>query len=85
LPEFLLASVLLVVYAVWLGWFPPFGWRGVHYLVLPALSMGLPAGGFLGRLMSDALASTFSERWVATWQVAGYSRTRIVLAAIRRT
>ncbi|UBH07437.1 ABC transporter permease [Leucobacter sp. Psy1] len=85
LPEFLLASVLLVVFAVWLGWFPPFGWRGVHYLVLPALSMGLPAGGFLGRLMSDALASTFSERWVATWQVAGYSRTRIVFAAIRRT
>lgn len=85
LPEFLLASVLLVVFAVWLGWFPPFGWRGVHYLVLPALSMGLPAGGFLGRLMSDALASTFSERWVATWQVAGYSRIRIIFAAIRRT
>lgn len=85
LPEFLLASVLLVVFAVWLGWFPPFGWRGLEYLVLPALSMGLPTGGFLGRLLSDALANTFSERWVATWQVAGYSRTRIVLAVIRRT
>lgn len=85
LPEFLLASVLLVVFAVWLGWFPPFGWRGLEYLVLPALSMGLPAGGFLGRLLSDALASTFSERWVATWQVAGYSKTRIIFAAIRRT
>lgn len=85
LPEFLLASVLLVVFAVWLGWFPPFGWKGPLYMVLPALSMGLPAGGFLGRLLSDALASTFSERWVATWQVAGYSKTRIVLAVIRRT
>lgn len=85
LPEFLLASVLLVVFAVWLGWFPPFGWRGPAYMVLPALSMGLPAGGFLGRLLSDALASTFAERWVATWQVAGYSRARIVLAVIRRT
>lgn len=85
LPEFLLASVLLVVFAVWLGWFPPFGWRGINYVVLPALSMGLPAGGFLGRLLSDALASTFSERWVATWQVAGFSKSRIILAAIRRT
>jgi len=85
LPEFLLASVLLVVFAVWLGWFPPFGWKSPIYMVLPALSMGLPTGGFLGRLLSDALASTFSERWVATWQVAGYSKTRIVLAAIRRT
>lgn len=85
LPEFLLASVLLVIFAVWLGWLPPFGWRGPQYVILPALSMGLPTGGFLGRLLSDALASTFSERWVATWQVSGYSKTRIILAVIRRT
>jgi peptide/nickel transport system permease protein len=85
LPDFLLASVLLVVFAVWLGWFPPYGWGGTHYIVLPALAMGLPAGGFLGRMLSDALADTFAERWVATWQVAGYSNTRIVLAALRRT
>lgn len=85
LPDFLLASVLLVVFAVWLGWLPPYGWGGPHHLVLPALSMGLPAGGFLGRMLSDALADTFAERWVATWQVAGYSKTRIVLAALRRT
>lgn len=85
LPDFLLASVLLVVFAVWLGWLPPYGWAGMSYLVLPALSMGLPAGGFLGRMLSDALADTFAERWVATWQVAGYSKTRIILAALRRT
>ncbi|WP_250444519.1 ABC transporter permease subunit [Actinotalea sp. C106] len=85
LPDFLLASVLLVVVAVWWGWLPPYGWGGPEYLVLPALAMGLPAGGFLGRLLSDALADTFAERWVATWQVAGFSRRRIVLATLRRT
>ncbi len=85
LPDFLLASVLLIVFSVWLGWFPPYGWHGAEYTVLPALAMGLPAGGLLGRLLSDALASTFDERWVATWQVAGYSNVRIILAALRRT
>lgn len=85
LPEFLLASLLLVVFAVWLRWFPPYGWVGLSNAVLPALAMGLPAGGFIGRLFSDALAGTFSERWVATWMVAGFSKPRIVGAAIRRT
>lgn len=85
LPEFLMASVLLVVFAVWLGWLPPFGWRGPEYAILPALAMGLPTGGFLGRLLSDGLATTFSERWVATWQVAGFSKPRIIGAVIRRT
>lgn len=85
LPEFLLASLLLIVFSAWLGWFPAFGWRGPWYTVLPALAIGLPTGGFLGRLLADGLAGTFRERWIATWQVAGYSRLRIVGAAVRRT
>ncbi|AZM94673.1 ABC transporter permease subunit [Vreelandella venusta] len=85
LPEFLLASLLLVVFAAWLNWLPPYGWRGFSYAVLPAFALGLPAGGLLGRLFSDGLAATFSERWVATWNVAGFSPSRIVMAALRRT
>lgn len=85
LPEFLLASVLLVIFAAWLNWLPPYGWRGFSYVVLPAIALGLPAGGLLGRLFSDGLSATFTERWVATWSVAGFSRSRITLAALRRT
>ncbi|MBS3670419.1 MULTISPECIES: ABC transporter permease subunit [Halomonadaceae] len=85
LPEFLLASILLVIFAAWLNWLPPYGWRGLSYAVLPAFALGLPAGGLLGRLFSDGLAATFTERWVATWNVAGFSRSRITLAALRRT
>jgi peptide/nickel transport system permease protein len=85
LPEFLLAALALVIGAVILGWFPPYGWKGLSYVVLPALSLGLPAGGLLGRLFSDALSATFAERWVATWSVSGFSRARIALAATRRS
>ncbi len=85
LPEFLLATALLVVVAVGLGWLPPYGWEGLQYAILPALAMGLPAGGLMGRLLADGLATTFAEPWVVTWQVAGYSSAAIVLAAVRRT
>lgn len=84
LPEFLLASTLLIVCAVWLGWFPPYGWSGLKYAVLPALAMGIPAGGLIGRLLSDAITATFAERWVATWAMAGLSRRRTVAAVLRR-
>lgn len=85
LPEFLLASFLLVVGAVWLKWFPPYGWNGLHYAVLPALAMGIPAGGYLGRIFSDALVATFSENWVITWTVSGISRWHIICAVLKRT
>ncbi|PWD66988.1 ABC transporter permease subunit [Pectobacterium parmentieri] len=85
LPEFLLASFLLVVGAVWLQWFPPYGWLGLHYAVLPSLALGIPAGGYLGRIIADALSATFSENWLTTWSVAGVNRRHIALAVLKRT
>ncbi|MFC3024081.1 ABC transporter permease subunit [Vibrio zhugei] len=84
LPEFLLASLLLLIGAVWLQWFPPFGWKNPTYAVLPALSLAIPAGGYLGRLLSDTIAQVFSEPWIATWSVAGVHRWHITIAVLRR-
>ncbi|WP_423919305.1 ABC transporter permease subunit [Frigoribacterium sp. 2-23] len=84
LPEFLLAAVLLVVGAVWLGWFPPYGWSGPASAVLPALALGLPGGGLVGRLVSDAVTATSAERWLVTWRSSGWSRPEIAVAILRR-
>lgn len=84
LPEFLLATFLLVVVAVWLGWLPPYGWAGPRYAVLPALALGLPAGGLVGRLLAESVASAATEPWVGTWQTAGLPRRRTAAAVLRR-
>ncbi|MDV7090227.1 ABC transporter permease subunit [Rhodococcus opacus] len=83
LPEFLLASMLVVGGAVWLS-LPAYGWNGPEYVVLPALALGLPAGGLMGRLLADAVAVTFTEEWVTTWTVAGFSKRSIAAAVVRR-
>lgn len=85
LPEFLLASLLLIIGAVWLPLFPPYGWLGWHYAVLPSLALGLPAGGYLGRIYSDALTRTFSESWLTTWSVLGIQRRHTALAVVGRS
>ncbi|PNI09219.1 ABC transporter permease [Arthrobacter sp. AFG7.2] len=84
LPEFLLAAMLLVVGAIWLRWFPPFGWKGVEYAVLPALSLGIPAGGLIGLLLSDAVRAAFAEQWVATWRMAHAGSAQLTVAVLRR-
>ncbi|MGP4006455.1 ABC transporter permease subunit [Streptomyces sp. 4N124] len=83
-PEFLLATVALLVCGVWLGWLPTSGWQGPEYMVLPALALGVPAGGVLGRLVADALPAVLDERWVELWRGAGVSRARVSAAALRR-
>lgn len=84
LPEFLLATALLVVFSVWLGWLPPYGWQGPAHAVLPALAMGLPAGGYAGGLLADALGVAALEPWVATWDSAGVPRARLGVALVHR-
>ncbi|UYQ65996.1 ABC transporter permease subunit [Streptomyces peucetius] len=83
-PEFLLATVGLIVVGVWLDWLPTSGWQGPAHLVLPAVALGVPAGGLLGRLVADALPAVLDERWVELWRGAGVSRGRVALAALRR-
>ncbi|MEJ2854219.1 MULTISPECIES: ABC transporter permease subunit [unclassified Saccharothrix] len=84
LPEFLVATVLLVVVSVWLGWLPPYGWQGPQHLVLPALALGVPAGAVLGRLVADALPAVVQERWVGLWRTAGCTPAVIGWATLRR-
>lgn len=83
-PEFLIATVGLIVVGVWLGWLPTSGWSGPVNLVLPAVAMGVPAGAMIGRLVGDALPGAFDERWVALWRSAGVAEGRIALGVLRR-
>jgi peptide/nickel transport system permease protein len=54
-PGFLAASILLLVFAVGLGWFPSFGAGSgfidrVYHLTLPAVALALAAVGYIGRV-----------------------------------
>lgn len=82
LPEFLLASFLLVLVAV--QWLPPYGWSGIEHAILPSLALGIPAGGLLGRLLGDSIASVAAERWVDIWRLAGASGPVIFSGVLRR-
>ena len=84
LPEYLLAPILMLVLAVYLRILPPLGWGGPEKVIMPALSLGLPTGGYLGGLISDAVTATFSERWVATWSTAGIRGRTLAGAVLRR-
>ncbi|MEV2267275.1 ABC transporter permease subunit [Nonomuraea africana] len=84
IPEFLLATVSLIVVAVWLDWLPPYGWQEPRHLILPAIALGVPAGGLLGHLADDALRGALRERWVPTWRAAGFPATTVARAAARR-
>ena len=84
LPSFLLATLGIAVFATWLGLLPTYGFDTPAHLVLPALALGLPAGGVLARLGRDAIGQCADEDWVRLWRSAGYGRARIVRGLLKR-
>ncbi|MEX3071205.1 ABC transporter permease subunit [Vibrio alginolyticus] len=84
LPEYVVAALLILVFSIWLGWFPPFGWKGVQNLWLPSLALALPASGLFSRLLSDSLKRVLNEPWVITWLSANVSKLQILRFALWR-
>lgn len=84
LPEFLIGSVLLLVFAVRLGWLPTSGWRDLSYGVLPAIALGTPAGAVLAVVAGDALRDALAAPWRRSWTGAGFRLRTIALAVVRR-
>ncbi|WP_037305055.1 ABC transporter permease subunit [Amycolatopsis orientalis] len=84
LPEFLLAMILLLVFAVRLRLLPTAGWDGVAHAVLPSIALGIPAGAVLGTIAADAVRGVVNEPWVTTWRAAGFPRGRVLPAVGRR-
>ncbi|MFD8493050.1 ABC transporter permease subunit [Amycolatopsis sp. NPDC059657] len=83
-PEFLIAAVLLLVFAARLRLLPTSGWDDLRYAVLPSIALGVPAGAVLGTVARDAVRAAQAEPWVRTWRAAGFTRHRVRAAVARR-
>ncbi|GAM74421.1 dipeptide transport system permease protein dppC [Vibrio ishigakensis] len=84
LPEYVIASILILVFAIWLEWLPPYGWQGWQDLWLPSIALAIPATGLLSRLLNDSLRRVLNEPWVVTWLSANISYFQITRFAFKR-
>lgn len=81
--------MLVVVFAVWLGWLPPqgfprAGWNdpaaAFRALVLPALTIGVVEGAMLLRFVRSATLQALGQDYVRTAAAKGLTRTRALLS-----
>jgi oligopeptide transport system permease protein len=78
LPSFVIGTVLLLVFAVWLGLFPvaTFGPAGV---VLPALTLSLPFAAYIARLTRMGMIETLGSDYIRTARAKGVSHSGVLL------
>jgi oligopeptide transport system permease protein len=78
LPNFVIASLLALLFALTLGWFPIAGWGTLKHLVLPGLALGAPFGAYVARLFRAGLLEALSQDYIRTAIAKGMPPARIV-------
>ncbi len=78
-PQFIVALLLLYVFAVWLGWFPIGGYGTPAHLVLPALTLGILGSGWYARMMRSSMIEVLRTDFIRTARAKGLSRARVIL------
>jgi peptide/nickel transport system permease protein len=78
-PQFVIAIILLYVFAAMLGWFPIGGYGGLDHLALPALTLGILGGGWYGRMMRSSMVEVLHQDYIRTARAKGAGEWRVVM------
>lgn len=78
LPNFVIASLLILVFAFWIPILPVAGFGTPRHMVLPAIALALPFAAYIARLSRAGLLETLSKDYIRTARAKGASRARIV-------
>jgi ABC-type dipeptide/oligopeptide/nickel transport system permease component len=83
-PSFWLALLMIMLFAVTLGWFPVSGARTASALVLPVLTIGLGGVALVARVTRVAMMDIARRDFVMLLHAKGVSRWRIELGSVLR-
>ena len=85
-PDFWLGLVLIVLFAVHLGWFPPTGYVSwtdgvgawLRSVTLPIATLSVPATAIVARQTREAMSTALDREYVRTLRAAGLGERSIV-------
>jgi ABC-type dipeptide/oligopeptide/nickel transport system permease component len=84
IPAFWLGLILILIFAVMLGWFPVTGSGSLETLVLPAVTLALGGAGLIARVTRVSMLEVTSKDFVVLLHAKGLGKRAILLKHILR-
>lgn len=78
LPSYLISMLLVLVFAVWLGWLPAFGSGSLQQLILPSVALAAGVVTQLSRLTRASMLEVLGQDFVRTARAKGLGESVVV-------
>ena len=79
MPAFWLGPVLMLIFALWLGWLPVSGMESGASIILPALTLGFGLSAILTRMTRTSLLEVLNEDYIRTARAKGLREREVIL------
>lgn len=79
IPNFVVAPLLVLAFALALGWLPAGGWDDWRSAVLPVVALALPQVAVLARLMRGSMVEVLAQNYIRTARAKGLPQRWIVV------
>ncbi len=79
MPAFWLGPVLMLIFAVWLGWLPVSGMESGASIILPAVTLGFGLSAILTRMTRTSLLEVLNDDYIRTARAKGLSERVVIL------
>lgn len=78
MPFFWVGLMLILVFAVWLGWLPSGGTGGWRHYVLPGITLGTLSAGIISRMTRSCVLEVIAQDYVRTARAKGLHERVVV-------
>ncbi len=79
IPKFVVAPMLVLVFAVMLKWLPAGGWGDWKNIVLPVIALALPNIAYCARIMRASMSETLNADYLVAARSRGFSSSRLLM------
>jgi len=81
IPNFVMAPLLILFFAVYLGWLPAggIGDGSLRYIILPVISLALPQVAYIARLTRGSMIEVLRSNFVRTARAQGLPERTVIL------
>lgn len=79
MPAFWMGPMLMLIFAVWLGWLPVSGMESNASIILPAMTLGFGLSAILTRMTRTSLLEVLNDDYIRTARAKGLVESSVIL------